>query len=144
MLLGVIREVDLQERTAREKLGQIASFVIESYRHDPDLMKVIIVEVTRAANSFGRIHLAQIREAFSLIAVIVTKAQAEGDFRPEFAAGVRRHGLLRGDRAGSTGWIFGLLPAAVSTSSRPSRCWSRRSAAAWMRPPLAIHSRDDR
>ena len=29
------------------------SFIVDSYRHDPELMKVIIVEVTRAANSFG-------------------------------------------------------------------------------------------
>ena len=31
-------------------------------------MKVIIVEVTRAANSFGRTHLAKIREAYEGIA----------------------------------------------------------------------------
>ena len=44
-------------------------------------MKVIIVEVTRAANSFGRTHLAKIREAYGLIADIVRKAQADGEFR---------------------------------------------------------------
>ncbi len=36
-------------------------------------MKVIIVEVTRAANSFGRSHLAKIREAYDLIAAIVAQ-----------------------------------------------------------------------
>ena len=50
----------------REKLHAIASFIVDSYRHDPELMKVIIVEVTRAANSFGRTHLAKIREAYDL------------------------------------------------------------------------------
>ena len=43
-----------QDIPAREKLAGIARFIIDSYRHDPELMKVIIVEVTRAANSFGR------------------------------------------------------------------------------------------
>ena len=57
VLLAAIREVDASGDPARDKLRAIASFIIESYRHDPDLMKVIIVEVTRAANSFGAAHL---------------------------------------------------------------------------------------
>jgi len=36
-------------------------------------MKVIIVEVTRAANTFGQTHLAKIREAYDLIAEIVSQ-----------------------------------------------------------------------
>ena len=52
-------------------------------------MKVIIVEVTRAANTFGRAHLAEIRQAYDGIAAIVAKAQEDGTFRsdisPEFA-----------------------------------------------------------
>ena len=66
----------------REKLRAIASFIVDSYAHDPDLMKVIIVEVTRAANSFGQTHLGEIREAYDLIGGIVGKAQAEGLFSP--------------------------------------------------------------
>ena len=57
VMLELIREVDAQPLPVREKLGAIASFIVDSYRHDPDLMKVIIVEVTRAANSFGQTHL---------------------------------------------------------------------------------------
>src|SRR3954470_2297725 len=89
-MLDLIREVDARPLGVRDKLAEIASFIVDSYRHDPDVMKVIIVEVTRAANSFGRTHLAKIRDAYDLIAVIVEKAQAEGSFKsdvtPEFAA----------------------------------------------------------
>ena len=54
-MLDAIAEIDAkQEVPARDKLYMVASFIIDSYRYDPDLMKVIIVEVTRAANSFGR------------------------------------------------------------------------------------------
>ena len=65
----------------REKLAAVAGFIIESYRHEPELMKVIIVEVTRAANSFGRTHLPEIRQAYDQIEKIVTEAQADGEFR---------------------------------------------------------------
>ncbi len=81
VMLEMIRDVDAQQIPVREKLGAIASFIVDSYRHDPDLMKVIIVEVTRAANSFGQTHLGQIREAYGLIGEIVTKAQEEGVFK---------------------------------------------------------------
>ena len=60
ILLEAIRETDATDIPAREKLHAIASFIVDSYRHDPELMKVIIVEVTRAANSFGRTHLDKI------------------------------------------------------------------------------------
>src|SRR5665213_4565288 len=43
VMLELIREVDGQPLPVREKLGAIASFIVDSYRHDPDLMKVIIV-----------------------------------------------------------------------------------------------------
>jgi len=110
VLLDTIREVDAGDAPAREKLRAIAGFIVESYRHDPDLMKVIIVEVTRAANSFGRTHLGKIREAYALIAEIVAKAQADGEFHgevtPQFAA-LAFYGAVE---QVLTGWIFDLLP----------------------------------
>ena len=68
LLLAAIEEVDGQEIGAREKLDAVAGFIIDSYRHEPDLMKVIIVEVTRAANSFGRTHLPEIRRTLPSLA----------------------------------------------------------------------------
>ena len=94
----------------RDKLRAIASFIIDSYAHDPDLMKVIIVEVTRAANSFGQTHLAEIREAYDLIERIVGKAQAEGLFRPEIDARFAAMTFYGAIEQLLTGWIFGLLP----------------------------------
>ena len=109
VLLDVISEIDGLRIPVRDKLYAIAGFIVDSYRRDPDLMKVIIVEVTRAANSFGRTHLAKIREAYALIADIVAKAQADGAFKrdvtPEFAA-LAFYGAIE---QVLTGWIFGLL-----------------------------------
>jgi len=88
----------------------VAGFIIDSYRHDPDLMKVIIVEVTRAANSFGALHLARIREAYAGIAGIVESARGEGSFKSgipsEFAA-MCFYGAIE---QLLTGWIFEVLP----------------------------------
>jgi len=106
LMLHAIEEADRQQPCAREKLAAIAGFIVDSYRRDPELMKVIIVEVTRAANTFGRTHLQRIREAYRRIAAIVERAQREGAFRaevtPEFAA-LAFYGLIE---QVLTGWIF--------------------------------------
>ncbi len=109
LMLAAIDEIDAQPISARAKLYAIASFIVDSYRHDRDLMKVIIVEVTRAANTFGQTHLSEIRKAYSRIADIVAVAQADGSFRdtvsPQFAA-MAFYGAIE---QVLTGWIFGLL-----------------------------------
>jgi TetR/AcrR family transcriptional regulator, fatty acid metabolism regulator protein len=106
VMLAAIAEADAAQISPRAKLHAIASFIVESYRHDPDLMKVIIVEVTRAANTFGRTHLVKIRDAYGQIAAIVERAQEQGIFRseitPEFAA-LAFYGSIE---QVLTGWIF--------------------------------------
>jgi TetR/AcrR family transcriptional regulator, fatty acid metabolism regulator protein len=121
LMLAAIDEIDAQPLTAREKLDAIASFIVESYRHDPELMKVIIVEVTRAANTFGQTHLGEIRKAYSRIGDIVAAAQADGSFRagvtPQFAA-MAFYGAIE---QVLTGWIFGLLDQGDEDYERAKR-----------------------
>jgi TetR/AcrR family transcriptional regulator, fatty acid metabolism regulator protein len=106
ILLQVIHDVDGADLPARDKLRAIAAFIVDSYRHDPDLMKVIIVEVTRAANSFGRTHAERIAQAYDLLADVVAKAQEAGTLRadvsPRFAA-LAFYGVIE---QVLTGWIF--------------------------------------
>jgi TetR/AcrR family transcriptional regulator, fatty acid metabolism regulator protein len=112
LLLAAIEETDRSGDTPRAKLGAVAAFIVDSYRHDPELMKVIIVEVTRAANSFGRTHLAEIRRAYESIAKIVAEGQKAGAFRrdidPIFAS-MSFYGAIE---QLLSGWIFEVIPAA--------------------------------
>src|SRR5579859_6477720 len=118
IMLAAIAEADANQPSPREKLGAIAGFIIDSYRYDPELMKVIIVEVTRAANTFGRTHLAHIREAYEQIATIVARAQADGVFRaeidPAFAA-LAFYGLIE---QVLTSWIFAEEPVSDAEFER--------------------------
>ncbi|MDQ6821515.1 MAG: TetR/AcrR family transcriptional regulator [Actinomycetota bacterium] len=118
VMLDAITQADANERAPREKLRAIASFIVDSYRHDPELMKVIIVEVTRAANTFGRTHLAKIREAYAQIASIVARAQSNGAFRsevtPEFAA-LAFYGSIE---QVLTRWIFDRAPVSDADLER--------------------------
>ena len=111
LLLAAIEETDRGDGPPREKLAAVAGFIVDSYVHDPELMKVIIVEVTRAANSFGRTHLTEIRRAYQSIAKIVADGQEAGAFRtdvdPMFAS-MSFYGAIE---QLLSGWIFEVIPA---------------------------------
>ncbi len=106
VMLAAIAEADASAEPPREKLRAIASFIVESYRHDPDLMKVIIVEVTRAANTFGRTHLERIIQAYDGIARIVERAQQDGSFRSDVDATFAAQAFYGLIEQVLTTWIF--------------------------------------
>jgi AcrR family transcriptional regulator len=118
VMLDAIAEVDASPRSPREKLEAIAAFIVDSYRHDPELMKVIIVEVTRAANTFGLTHLDKIREAYAKIAAIVSRAQADGVFRDEVSPDFAALAFYGSIEQVLTGWIFDSLPVSDADFER--------------------------
>ena len=106
LLLAAIEEAERTEGSHRDKLAAVAGFIIESYRHDPDLMKVIIVEVTRAANTFGAAHLGKITQAYELIGGVVEKAQSSGEFRSDVAPRFASQAFYGAVEQLLTEWIF--------------------------------------
>jgi TetR/AcrR family fatty acid metabolism transcriptional regulator len=111
LLLAASEDLYARDVPVREKLDGIAGFIFDSYRHDPELMKVIIIEVTRAANSFGATHLPEIRRAYDIVAKIVADGQREGLYRPEVDpdfVGMWFYGAIE---QLLSGWVFGLMEA---------------------------------
>jgi TetR/AcrR family fatty acid metabolism transcriptional regulator len=112
LMLEVIQAADDDDSlTAREKLAKVATFIVESYGRSPEVMQVVIVEVTRQANTFGRRHWATIQEAHAGIAKIVEGAQTRGELRPDIPphfAGIVFYG---GIEQILTAWIFDLMPS---------------------------------
>jgi TetR/AcrR family transcriptional regulator, fatty acid metabolism regulator protein len=111
LLLAAIDEADRSDGSGREKLDAVAGFIVDSYRHDRELMQVIIVEVTRAANSFGRTHLPEINKAYEAIEKIIADGQKAGTFRSDFDPRLASMFFYGGVEQLLSGWIFGLIPA---------------------------------
>jgi AcrR family transcriptional regulator len=111
LLLSAIEESDHEGISPRAKLEAVAGFIVDSYRHDPELMKVIIVEVTRAANSFGRTHLTEIRRAYDSIAKIVADGQEAGVFRRDIDPTFASMSFYGAVEQLLSGWIFEVIPA---------------------------------
>jgi len=114
LLLAAIEEADHEGAAPRAKLEAVAGFIVDSYRHDPELMKVIIVEVTRAANSFGRTHLPEIRRAYDSIAKIVAEGQELGDFRRDIDPTFASMSFYGAVEQLLSGWIFEVIPASAT------------------------------
>jgi AcrR family transcriptional regulator len=110
VMLATISEAEASSAAPREKLRRIASFIVDSYRHDPDVMKVIVVEVTRAANTFGRTHVGKIVQAYEGIARIVKRAQDDAIFRPEVDALFAAQAFYGLVEQVLTQWIFSGQP----------------------------------
>ena len=111
LLLAAIGEADASSESPRSKLAAVAAFIVDSYRHNPELMKVIIVEVTRAANSFGRTHLPEIRRAYDSIAKIVADGQKQGAFRRDIDPAFASMSFYGAIEQLLSGWIFEVMPA---------------------------------
>ncbi len=111
LLLAAIEEADASAESPRSKLAAVAAFIVDSYRHDPELMKVIIVEVTRAANSFGRTHLPEIRRAYDSITKIVADGQEAGAFRRDIDPAFASMSFYGAIEQLLSGWIFEVMPS---------------------------------
>jgi len=111
LMIDAIVSIDQRrDASARDKLYMVASFIIDSYRHEPDLMKVIIVEVTRAANTFGRSHLTKIREAYELIGKIVDDARRDGSFKSDISGEFAAMCFYGAIEQLLSAWIFDIVP----------------------------------
>jgi TetR/AcrR family transcriptional regulator, fatty acid metabolism regulator protein len=117
LLVKAIEDSD-GETAPRDRLLAVAGFIFDSYRHDPELMKVIIVEVTRAANSFGMTHLPEIGNAYRLIAEIVAEGQAQGVFRDDIDPMFASMSFYGAIEQMLSGWIFDLIPSGTQDFDR--------------------------
>jgi len=120
LLVDMIAHTADEEIPARDKLARVAQFIVDSYRYDSDLMKVIIVEVTRAVNTFGKTHLEEIREAYDLIGEIVRRGQKAGELRDEIAPEYAALAFYGATEQVLTGWIFDLMPSEAEDFDRAS------------------------
>ncbi len=112
LMLDVIQAAhDDETLSPREKLHKVATFIVESYARQPDVMQVVIVEVTRQANTFGRRHWSKIQEAHAGIARIVASAQERDELRSDIPAELAGIVFYGGIEQLLTAWIFSLMPA---------------------------------
>ena len=104
---------------AGDQLELVVKIVLRSWRDDPDLVRLLVREITRSPHIHD--ELDEIGQAFSTLQRIVERGQRDGTFRtgldPQFAAWML-YGALE---EVLTGWVLGRLPddaKAVASAER--------------------------
>ena len=101
-------DVESSGAPAREQLRQVAAILLRSWRRDPDLVRVLVLEVTRSAE-LGR-RVGDVVDAFGAIERIVRFGQEAGEFRPDLDARLASVIFYGAIEEILTGWVLELLP----------------------------------
>jgi AcrR family transcriptional regulator len=107
-LLAAIRNVEESGESAREQLRQVAAIMLRSWRHDPDLIRVLVREIGRSPELQRRIDA--LGQVFNAVARIVERGQARGEFRSELDPRLASFVFYGALEALLTGWVLGQLP----------------------------------
>jgi len=107
-LLAAVRDVEESGEDAREQLRQVAAILLRSWRRDPDLVRVLVHEVTRSAE-LGR-RVGEIAEAFAAIERIVRRGQTEGTFDADIDARLASVIFYGAIEEILTAWVLQILP----------------------------------
>jgi AcrR family transcriptional regulator len=107
-LLAAMALAEQSVGTAPERLELVVKIVLRTWRDDPDLVRLLVREVTR--NPHIQDELDEIGQAFATLERIVAGGQAEGTLRPSLDARLAAWMLYGALEEILTGWVLGRLP----------------------------------
>jgi AcrR family transcriptional regulator len=118
-LIGTIKSVEAAGDSAPEQLRKVAEILLRSWRRDPDLVRVLVLEVTRSQHLEG--EMDEIVESFAAIQEIVARGQADGSMRPDIDARLASYVFYGAVEEFLTGWVLGRLPDSEEDVARAER-----------------------
>jgi TetR/AcrR family fatty acid metabolism transcriptional regulator len=90
LMLEAVRAAEEATPSAREQLRKVIAIVLRSWRDDPDLIRVLVREVTRTPQLAGEV--AEVEQAIDALERIVGRGQENGEFgtdvRPRLVASI--------------------------------------------------------
>ena len=108
-MLELVREVEASDDPARVQVRKVAAIVLRSYELDPDLIGVLVREITRSPHVQREIE--EIEHAFSALERIVRRGQERGEFRSDLDARLASQVLYGALEQILTGWVLERPPA---------------------------------
>ena len=118
-MLARVEEVEAARVPAPEAVRQVTALLLRTWRRDPDLVRVLVREVTR--NQHVQREIEEITSAMEALERIVRGGQERGEFRsdvdPRLAA-VVFYGALE---EVLSSWVLGQLPDRDADISRAER-----------------------
>ena len=118
-LIVTIQSVEESDHAPREQLRKVAEILLRSWRRDPDLVRVLVLEVTRSGHLAG--EMDEIVASFAAIQEIVERGQADGSIRGDLDARLASYVFYGAIDELLTGWVLGRLPDSDEDLARAER-----------------------
>jgi TetR/AcrR family fatty acid metabolism transcriptional regulator len=118
-LIQTIKSVEQTGDPPREQLRKVAEILLRSWRRDPDLVRVLVLEVTRSPHLPG--EMDEIVESFAAIQEVVERGQADGSIRADLDARLASYVFYGAVEELLTGWVLGRLPDSEEDVARAER-----------------------
>jgi TetR/AcrR family transcriptional regulator, fatty acid metabolism regulator protein len=107
-LIQTIKNVEEGGDPPPEQLRKVAEILLRSWRRDPDLVRVLVLEVTRSSLLAG--EMDEVVASFAAIQEIVERGQADGSIRSDLDARLASYVFYGAIDELLTGWVLGRLP----------------------------------
>jgi len=120
VMLQAINVVEETEESPREQLRKTAAIVLRTWRNDPDLVRVLVREVTRSREQMQR-EVGEIDLAFEALERIAKRGQEQGVFREDVSPRLAARILYGALEEILTGWVMGTLAGAEADVAEAER-----------------------
>jgi AcrR family transcriptional regulator len=104
-----LRTIERSNGSAADKLTDVVRLLLGSYLISPDLVRVVVLEVTRSGHL--RAQVDEIAESFTIIERIIAAGQQAGELRSDIPARLVSFVFWGAVDEVLTGWVFGTLPS---------------------------------
>jgi TetR/AcrR family fatty acid metabolism transcriptional regulator len=118
-LLAAMRAVEETDESPREQLRKFCAILLRTWRDRPEVVTVLVREIARSGELQNR--LEDVREAFRTIERIVSRGQAEGEFRRELDPRLAATIVYGALEEILTAWVLGQLPDGDEEVARAER-----------------------
>jgi TetR/AcrR family fatty acid metabolism transcriptional regulator len=122
VLVQRIRAVEEADEPAADQLRHVAAILLRTWRHEPDVVRVVVREIARSPEVQQRI--GELVEPVGSIRRIVERGQERGEFLPDVDVALAATIFYGAVDAVLTGWVLGTRPDGDEEISAAERALS--------------------
>ena len=108
-MIARIKEVAVSGEPANEQVRKVTALLLRTWRRDPDLVRVLVREVTRSPEQMRR-QIDEIGHAYNALQEIIANGQRSGEFREDLDSEIAATIFYGALEEVLTAWVMGQLP----------------------------------
>jgi len=109
VLIDRIRAVEQSGESARDQLRHVAAILLRTWKHEPDVVRVVVREIARTPEVQDRI--GELVKPIGVIRRIIEHGRDSGEFRADLDPALAAVVFYGGIDELLTGWVLGQLPS---------------------------------